>query len=297
MTDSDSPLPSAKNRLPAWLKRSHAPSASHHTVEKVLSESRLHTVCKEAKCPNRSECFGRGTATFLILGDHCTRSCGFCGISHTEPLPVDSGEPLRVAETAFRLKLRHVVVTSVTRDDLPDGGSAHFAQTIIEIRRLVPDATIEVLVPDFCNNTGSLDTVLRQNPAVFNHNLETVPRLYASVRPQAIYARSLDVLSYAAQTIHSGIVKSGIMLGLGETTDEVHALMRDCVAAGCLVLTIGQYLQPSPLQLPVIRFVPPEEFGSYAEFGRSIGFKDVVSGPFVRSSYHAERVLGKQNPR
>ncbi len=256
----------------------------------LLGELRLNTVCQSAHCPNECECFASGTATFMILGDTCTRSCRFCAVDQGTPPPPDPDEPRRVAAAAARLGLRHVVVTSVTRDDLADGGSGHFAATIAAIRAGC-QATVEVLIPDFRGSADSLRRVLAARPDVCNHNVETVPRLYPLVRPQAVYERSLELLCRVADYGHGILPKSGLMVGLGETHDEVAAVMRDLRAAGCEALTIGQYLRPSPEHLPVERFVPPEEFEAYHEEAEALGFSAVAAGPFVRSSYHAEALL------
>lgn len=256
-------------------------------VRELLRELRLHTVCQSAQCPNACECFARGTATFLILGSVCSRSCGFCAVTRGAPAPPDPDEPPRVAEAAARLGLRHVVVTSVTRDDLPDGGSGHFAATIQAIRSACA-ATIEVLTPDFQGSEACVRRVLEARPEVFNHNVETVPRLYPRVRPQAVYARSLEVLRFAAEAGRGVVAKSGLMVGLGESHAEVLAVMRSLREAGCRALTVGQYLRPSPHHLPIERFVPPEEFETYQHEAEALGFDAVAAGPFVRSSYHAD---------
>jgi lipoic acid synthetase len=256
-------------------------------VHGLLSELELNTVCREAHCPNVGECFARGTATFMILGDVCTRDCAFCAVCSGQPRPVDPEEPHRVAEAARRLGLRHVVVTSVTRDDLPDGGSRQFAETVLAIRRRA-EAAVEVLTPDFQGQTEDVDRVLDAGPRVFNHNVETVPRLYPAVRPQADYRRSLGVLARAAtRRTADCLTKSGLMVGLGEREDEVLAVLRDLREAGCQALTIGQYLAPSPAHHPVVEFVTPEQFEGLAAQARELGFAAVASGPFVRSSYGA----------
>jgi lipoic acid synthetase len=254
----------------------------------MISRGRLHTVCQEAACPNIWECFSHETATFLILGDHCTRNCGFCAVDHGTPEPPDPQEPARVAQAVVDMNLHYVVVTSVTRDDLPDGGAGQFAETIGRIRERVPDAQVEILIPDFQGDIESLLTVLRARPDVLNHNLETVPRLYESVRPDAVYERSLTLIHRVAERGGGIPPKSGLMLGLGETAPEIEATLRDLRGAGCRFLTLGQYLQPSTRHLPVVRFVPPEEFDQWAAAARALGFERVASGPFVRSSYHAK---------
>ncbi len=287
-------------RKPAWLKvRPPAPGRFRATGA-LLEELALHTVCEEARCPNKSECFSHGTATFMILGDRCTRSCGFCSVGRSDASAalgctgrdVDADEPRRVAEAAVRLGLRHVVVTSVTRDDLADGGAAHFAATIAALRAALPAATVEVLIPDFLGDAGALSRVLSARPDVLGHNLETVPRLYALVRPQAEYRRSLLVLERAAGSapVRRPLVKTGLMLGLGESTAEVDALLGDCVAAGVDIVTVGQYLRPARDRLPVARYVGPREFSALEDRARVLGL-EVVAGPFVRSSYRAGDVF------
>ena len=251
----------------------------------------LHTVCESAACPNIGECWNQRTATFMILGNVCTRRCGFCAVLKGPPLPVDYDEPRRVAEAVARLRLRHAVITSVNRDDRKDGGAELFALTIRAIRYRVPECRVEVLVPDFQGSHAAVDLVLEARPDVFNHNVETVPRLYRQVRLGARYERSLDILSYARQRCPDLVTKSGLMLGLGETTEEVLAVMRDLAERDVNVLTLGQYLSPSPAHLPVARFVPPEEFAELAEAGRRMGFRRVIAGPLVRSSYHAAEAL------
>jgi lipoic acid synthetase len=284
-------------RKPAWLKIKPPAAGAYRATAGVLDDLRLHTVCDEARCPNKGECFSAGTATFLILGDVCTRSCGFCAVEDAGGRAARAGlrapdpdEPARLAEAAVRLGLAHVVVTSVTRDDLPDGGAGRFAATIGALRAALPGATVEVLVPDFGGDRAALDCVLAARPHVLGHNLETVPRLYPRVRPQAAYERSLELLGRAAAAQPRPLVKTGLMLGLGESADEVGAVLRDCVATGADVLTVGQYLQPHAGCLPVDRYVPPEEFASLETEGARLGLC-VVAGPFVRSSYHAAEVL------
>lgn len=273
-------------RLPPWLKKRLPHGSGTRDVSRLLRDLSVHTVCESAHCPNLCECFERGTATFMILGNLCTRNCGFCAVRGGEPGPLDSDEPAHVAEAARRLGLRYVVVTSVTRDDLPDGGAAHFAETVRAVTSQT-GAQVEVLTPDFLGDTAAVDTVIESGPVVYNHNIETVPRLYDRVRPQADYARSLRLLEHVA---HAGgaVPKSGLMVGLGETVDELFAAFDDLVAAGCRMLTIGQYLRPSGAHLPVARFVEPDEFESYREEALRRGLRWVASGPFVRSSYSAE---------
>ena len=273
---------------PSWLWRRLSPGAESAVagVERLLAGLCLHTVCQEARCPNVVECFCRGTATFMILGDTCTRGCRFCAVRHGQPTPLDSDEPERVAEAAARMGLCHVVVTSVTRDDLPDGGAGQFA-----LRRRLPQATVEVLVPDFSGCCAALEAVLDAQPDVLNHNLETVPRLYPQVRPRADYHRSLGVLAWAKARAPHIVTKSGLMLGLGERTVEVLDGFHDLRRIGCDLLTLGQYLQPTDCQLPVVRYVRPEEFEGYRDRAEALGFRGVAAGPLVRSSYRAETLL------
>ncbi len=273
--------------MPAWLKVRAPGGEGYLRVKGLLRRAGLHTVCEEAACPNIGECFEAGTATFLILGDVCTRACRFCAITSGRPEPVDAEEPRRVAETVALLGLRHAVVTSVTRDDLADGGAGVFASTIREIHRLSPSTAVEVLVPDLRGDWQALAAITDAAPDILNHNVETVPRLYRSVRPQAVYQRSLELLRQAKALRPGMSTKSGIMLGLGEEPAEVREAMSDMRGAGCDILTLGQYLRPSPRHLPVVRFYPPEEFALLAEEGRALGFRHVESGPLVRSSYRA----------
>lgn len=254
----------------------------------LLSKSRLHTVCQAARCPNLWECFSQQTSTFLIMGPCCTRNCRFCNVAHGPTGPTDPGEPARVAETAKSLKLSYVVVTSVTRDDLPDGGAGLFAKTIKEIRARMPGTPVEVLIPDFQGNQDALQTVIEAHPDVLNHNLETVPRLYPAVRPEADYHRSLLLLKRVKRYDTSIPTKSGLMLGLGEFPGEVAKTLRDLLDAGCSILTLGQYLQPTKEHLKVERFIPPAEFDEWKEIALEMGFAEVASGPLVRSSYHAK---------
>ncbi len=292
-TISDCRVPTADcqppRRFPPWLRKRLPPEGELRPVRELLRDLALNTVCQSAHCPNLCECFAQGTATFMILGRTCTRSCGFCAVERGAGEPLDADEPRRVAEAAARLRLRHVVVTSVTRDDLPDGGSEQFAATIAAVRAACK-ATIEVLTPDFLGREDCLRRVLAAGPDVFNHNVETVPRLYPVVRPQASYERSLAVLRRGGEC-GGALTKSGVMVGLGESHDEVVAVMRDLRGVGCEALTIGQYLRPSPAHLAVERFVPPEEFEAYREEAEALGFVAVAAGPFVRSSYHAEALL------
>ena len=274
-------------RKPHWLRRRLPTGTEYEKVRSLIQKGQLHTVCQEAKCPNQFECFSQRTATFLIMGSQCTRNCRFCSIESGPCSPPDLEEPRRVAEAARRMQLSYVVVTSVTRDDLPDGGAAIFAETIHQIRQTIPGAHIELLVPDFQGDEAALQTVLAAGPDILNHNIETVPRLYPSVRPQAVYSRSLELLRRVKAFDSTIPAKSGIMLGLGETFKEVHQTLRDLYDHGCRLLTLGQYLQPTKRHLPVERFVPPEEFGNWKQIASGIGFSKVASGPFVRSSYHA----------
>jgi len=283
----------ATTRLPTWLRRPIARTGTYASVDGVLAELRLNTVCQSARCPNRGECFSEGTATFMIMGDACTRDCRFCAVESRPPAPLDADEPLRVAEAAQRMGLRHVVVTAVTRDDLPDGGASHFVATIEAVRRVVPEAAIEVLTSDFAGDEFSIDAVAASRPDVFNHNLETVPRLYRTVRPQACYERSLRVLGRVRETQPDLPTKSGLMLGLGETAEEVVSVMRDLRGAGVGILTLGQYLRPSAAHLPVVEFVEPDVFARLAREAYRIGFTGVASAPFVRSSYHAGELSSK----
>ncbi len=283
-----------RQRLPEWLKMPLAASASGHTTATALKDRALHTICEEARCPNRNHCWSRGTATFLVLGDRCTRSCPFCSVRGGPVGPPDEDEPLKVAEAALELGLQHVVVTSVNRDDLPDQGSGHFVRCIEEIRRLIPGVKVEVLTPDFRGREVDIDRVIEARPDVFNHNIETVPSLYIKTRPGARYQRSLDLLARVAAAAeatpgrHRMWVKSGLMLGLGEQQDEVRSLLEDLHRSGVRIVTIGQYLQPDPTSLPVEEYVHPEIFEMWRRVGESIGFSMVFSAPFVRSSYMAD---------
>lgn len=277
-------------RKPKWI-RAQAPSGTRVTeLKAILRSHQLHTVCEEASCPNLGECFSHGTATFMIMGAICTRRCPFCDVAHGKPGPLDPAEPENLAVTLRAMGLKYVVITSVDRDDLRDGGAAHFAACIDAVRRHSPATRIEVLVPDFRGRMDvALDLLARTPPDVFNHNLETVPRLYLQARPGADYAWSLQLLRRFKQLHPSIPTKSGLMLGLGETLEEIEAVMRDLRAHDCDMITLGQYLQPSKFHLPVARFVPPEEFDLLAARARALGFTSVASGPMVRSSYHADR--------
>jgi lipoic acid synthetase len=277
-------------RLPDWARKTGPLARGARGVRVLLREGSLHTVCEEARCPNLGECFSRGTATFLLLGDRCTRRCRYCSVSTARPLPPDPEEPARVAEAALRMGLRYVVLTSVDRDDLSDGGASHFAAAVRAVRRAVPGAGIEVLTPDFGGDRAALGVVLDAAPEVFNHNIETVPRLFPRLRPQGRYGLSLDQLAAAKGARPGQATKSGLMVGLGETDAEVVSVLRDLRAAGVDILTIGQYLRPSREHEPVHRYVPPEAFRALEAEARAIGFPTVYSGVFVRSSFNAEEV-------
>lgn len=283
---STGPLP----RKPSWIRARAPTDPKVIALKQLLREKSLHTVCEEASCPNLGECFAHGTATFMIMGALCTRRCPFCDVAHGRPLPLDPGEPAHLAEAVRLMNLRYVVITSVDRDDLRDGGAAHFAACVAAVRAAQPGIQIEVLVPDFRGRMEpALDALLREPPDVFNHNLETVPRLYRQVRPGADYAWSLQLIQRFKALAPSVPTKSGLMLGLGETDDEVDAVLADLHAHDCDRVTLGQYLQPSRAHLPVQRFVPPEQFERLAERAYALGFAHVASGPLVRSSYHADR--------
>ncbi|ROL56237.1 lipoyl synthase [Bacteroidetes/Chlorobi group bacterium Naka2016] len=277
-------------RRPEWLKVRAPGGETYANLKRMMRSKTLHTVCEEAHCPNIGECWGRGTATFLILGDICTRSCGFCAIKTGRPNPIDPEEPLKVAIAVQQMGISHVVITSVNRDELPDQGSVIWSKTIEEVRRLNPNVSIEVLIPDFKGDLECVQRVLDAKPNILNHNVETVPRLYRIVRPQAKYERSLKVLQYAKEK--GFITKTGIMVGIGETFDEVVEVMKDLRKIEVDIFTVGQYLQPTPKHLPVDRFVTPEEFKQYKLIGIQLGFRHVESGPLVRSSYHAESHVG-----
>jgi len=279
------------------MRRELRRNVSSGPVASLLRSGRLHSVCEEALCPNRGECFSRGTATFLILGDVCTRNCRFCAVRGGVPSPPDPDEPRRVAEAVSRLGLDYVVVTSVTRDDLPDGGAGHFAGTIAAIRRVSPEAGIEVLIPDFRGDESALGTVLGARPDVLNHNIETVPRLYPGARPGADYRRSLELLARVSAAAPSIPAKTGLMLGMGETRREIRDVLSDILETGCRMLTLGQYLQPSPDHLPVERYVTPREFDRWRRTALDMGFKAVASGPFVRSSYRAGEMFASVAPK
>ncbi|MBX6380499.1 lipoic acid synthetase [Thermoflavifilum aggregans] len=276
-----------KKKKPDWLRVKLPVGENYRRVRQIVDTHKLHTICESGNCPNMGECWGAGTATFMILGNICTRSCGFCAVATGRPLPVDWDEPQRVAEAIYLMKIKHAVITSVDRDELPDGGSIIWYNTIRAIRALNPETTLETLIPDFKGNWDNLQRIIDAAPEVVSHNLETVERLTRKVRIQAKYHRSLEVIRRLKQ---AGMrTKSGIMLGLGETRDEVLQAMEDLLNNGCDVLTLGQYLQPTPHHLPVERYVHPDEFAEYREIGYQMGFDYVESGPLVRSSYHAER--------
>lgn len=284
-TSSSTSVPRRKN-LPPWFKVRFHPGPHYQEIRQLMDTHHLHTICEEAQCPNIWECWNNRTATFLILGDICTRRCHYCSVTTGRPSAVDREEPQRVADAVKLLKLRHAVVTSVNRDDLPDGGAALFAETIQQIRQENPTCTVEVLIPDFQGRKADVEMVMRAQPDILNHNIETVPRLFPSIRPQGKYRRSLDVLQWAKAM--GGRTKSGLMTGLGESDDEIRAVMRDLHEVECEILTIGQYLQPTLQHAPVSRYYTPEEFEEFKQEGITLGFQHVESGPLVRSSYHAE---------
>ena len=277
--------------LPPWIKVRLPGEGAYASVSEAVMKGGLHTVCESARCPNRHECFSRGTATVMILGNTCTRDCSFCAVGNGKPSPIDPDEPHRVAMAAKELKLKHVVVTSVTRDDLADGGAGVFAEVIREVRKVLPEATVEVLTPDFGGSEKDVASVLAARPDVFNHNLETVRRLQRNIRPEADYDRSLGVLKIAAAVEPGIAVKSGLMVGLGETDEEVHETMQDICAAGCNYLTVGQYLAPSGDHMPVDRYVEPDMFSRYEEDALSMGFSGVAASPLIRSSYRAGEMI------
>jgi len=276
----------ATQRKPDWLRVRMRTGAQSAAIQRIVREGRLHTVCEEAGCPNVGECWQAGHATVMILGDRCTRNCGFCSVTSQPPAAVDADEPQRVAQAVRDMELKEVVITSVTRDDLPDGGAALWAETIRRVREIGPDLTVEVLVPDFQGSAEALQQVLDAEPTVLGHNLETVPSLYAVVRPAADYARSIALLQRSSDT--GQITKTSLMLGLGESADEVLAAMQDARDAGVRIVYLGQYLQPTAEHLPVTRFVHPDEFDGFREKGLAMGFDVVVSAPLVRSSYRSE---------
>ena len=275
------------HRLPPWFRVRLQAGPHYRELRQLVNTHRLHTICEEARCPNLWECWNNRTATFLILGDICTRRCHYCSVTTGRPLEVDTEEPQRIAEAVKLLKLRHAVITSVNRDDLPDGGAELFAETIRRIRGLTPDCTVEVLIPDFQGNQDDLATILREHPHVLNHNIETVPRLFPAIRPQGKYQRSLAVIEWAQK--NGARTKSGLMAGLGETEEEILLVMNDLRKAGCQMFTLGQYLRPTAEHAPVARFYSPEKFEEFKKEGLQLGFLHVESGPLVRSSYHAEQ--------
>ena len=290
MAESNSRITVGK---PKWLRRSLPTGPEYEKIRQLLKKRDLTTVCQEAQCPNQFECYSKGTATFMILGDRCTRNCGFCAVGYKPQELPDEKEPARVAEAVVLLGLRYAVITSVTRDDMADGGASIFAETIRAVRSLSPKTLVEVLIPDLMGEWDSLQTILDVSPDVLNHNIETVQRLYPRVRPQAIYGRSLELLRQVKKRNPEMVTKTGIMLGLGEKEKELRQAWNDLQKAGCNILTMGQYLQPSSVHLPVERFVPPEEFERLGEQALLCGFSGVASGPFVRSSYQAEKLYRK----
>ncbi|MBN1909231.1 MAG: lipoyl synthase [Pirellulales bacterium] len=285
-------MPSCTSRrLPSWLKRPVPRGNANHFTAGLIERLDLATVCDHAKCPNRMECYAQKTATFMILGDVCTRGCAFCSVAKGRPRPLDPDEPRRVAQAAAELGLKHVVITSVTRDDLPDGGAEHFCETVRAVRAACDGVTVEVLPSDFAGNASAVDCLVDARPDVYNHNTETVPRLYPTVRtPKSDYRWTLAMFRRIRRRDSSIRVKTGMMLGLGETRDEVLNTLADLADAGCQLLTLGQYLRPSPAQVPVARYVPPNEFDTLGRLARRLGFLEVASGPFVRSSYHAREM-------
>lgn len=281
--------PAPRQRLPEWLRIKLPTTDRFARTRSLLDDLRLHTVCESAKCPNHWECWGKGTATFMIAGDRCTRACSFCAVSTAKPFPLEFDEPQRVAEATRRMQLKHVVITAVARDDLDDGGANHFKRTIEAVRELNPGIIVEVLVPDFNEKDDAINTVLEAAPEIFNHNLETVRRLTPTVRSRAKYDRSLAVLAKVKERCGGRIfTKSGLMLGLGETEIELYTAMEDLRKANCDILTLGQYLQPTRNHLPVVEYISPQKFQEHAEVAKRMGFVHVASGPMVRSSYHAD---------
>ena len=281
---------------PPWLKQRLPAGFICEEISTLINNAKVHTVCQEARCPNIWECFSRKTATFMIMGDHCTRNCRFCAVSHSPNHPPDPDEPSRIAGMVQNLNLDYVVITSVTRDDLPDGGASFFARTVKEIRQKVPHALVELLIPDFQGNQDALRSITEVRPDVLNHNIETVPRLYSIVRPEAIYQRSLSLLRQIITFDSTIITKSGLMLGFGEQPEEILSTLKDLFDAGCQLVTMGQYLQPTKAHLPVERYIPPKEFDDWRNLALEMGFAEVVSGPFVRSSYHAKKLYQAVKP-
>ena len=284
--------PTAHGHLPPWFKVKIRQGSDYRDIRRIMTDRGLHTICEEAKCPNIWECWNNRTATFLILGDICTRRCHYCDVTTGRPHGLDYDEPIRVAEAVEALGLRHAVITSVNRDELTDGGASIFAETIRHIRKKTPSCTVEVLIPDFQGHESALALVMDKQPDILNHNIETVPRLFHSIRPQGKYHRSLELLRRAKSM--GGLTKSGLIAGLGETPGEIRHVMQDLRAVGCNILTIGQYLRPTSQHAPVARFYAPEEFNALKKEGLSLGFQHVESGPMVRSSYHAEQQTEKQ---
>lgn len=282
-------------KKPDWLKIKIKSGSNTGNVNNILKKYNLNTVCAEAGCPNACDCFNRGTATFMILGKNCTRNCKFCKVTKAEPEDVNELEPSNIAQAIKEMNLKHTVITSVTRDDLPDGGAGHFASTILEIKKNCPNVTIEVLIPDFKGDYESLKTVIRAKPNVLNHNIETVPDLYSAVRPMALYGRSLELLKRVKEIDSSIFTKSGFMVGLGENEEQVIALLKDLKNVNCDIITIGQYLQPSKAHFELVEYVHPDTFKRYENIAKDMGFKYVASGPLVRSSYHAEDELSSLN--
>ncbi len=278
----------AQRRLPNWLKVKKPGGSNYLQLREQLREGQLHTVCEEARCPNIGECWDRKTATFMILGDICTRACSYCAVTTGMPMTLDLEEPVRLAETVERLGLRYVVITSVNRDELPDGGAFIFAQSIQQIRKRLPECKVEVLIPDFCGNWDALSQVMEAGPQTLNHNIETVRRVFHSVRPKGDYDQSLELLKRAKEIAPDGVTKSGMMVGLGETWDEIIDTMRDLRSVDCDLITVGQYLRPSEKHTPLSRWYMPDEFEELRKEGEALGFKHVASGPLVRSSYHAD---------
>ena len=281
-------LPPKRPRLPEWFRLQLPTASAYFATRNLIDDLNLNTVCESAKCPNHWECWSQGTATFMIAGDRCTRACGFCAVETRKPMALEADEPERVAEATRRMKLRHVVITAVARDDLPDGGAAHFQQVIQRVREVNPGILIEVLTPDFKDDNAAIDTVLASRPEIFNHNLETIRRLTPDVRSVSTYDRSLSVLRKVKERSPETFTKSGIMLGLGETEEELLEALGDLRAAGCNLLTLGQYLQPTKKHLPVIEFIHPDKFAEHKQTAEAMGFTYVASGPLVRSSYHAD---------
>lgn len=281
---------------PPWLKQRLPSGSVHEKFSSLIGKAQLHTVCQKAQCPNIYQCFSRKTATFMIMGDRCTRNCRFCAVARGPDNPPDREEPVRIAGMVRDLNLDYVVITSVTRDDLPDGGASFFVRTVKEVRRKVPHALVELLIPDFQGNKDALRSITEVRPDVLNHNIETVPRLYTIVRPEAIYQRSLNLLKQVI-TFDSGIItKSGLMLGLGELPEEIRNTMQDLLESGCQLLTMGQYLRPTKDHLPVERFIPPKEFDHWRKIALKMGFAEVAGGPFVRSSYQAKKLYREVKP-